>query len=150
MLGTQALVNRLGILLGADTVSLAEPTTFVKVHLAKEAFTPSLALDVADLTEADFTGYAAKAASDAATQVFFDPETSEQIMQVKEPAGGWHWVTGGGFVGPQTIYGYYLTDTAGTTLWASELLETPVVLNTAGQGVDVDQVRVTLPITPLT
>jgi len=150
MLGTLALADRLGVLLGADTVSLAEPTTFVKVHLAMEPFTPSLGLSVGDLVEATFTGYAEKSASDAATQVFKDPNSGEQVMQVKEPAGGWHWQTGGGFVGPQTIYGYYLTDMAGTILWASELLPEPVVLITAGQGVDVDQVRVKLPLVPLT
>jgi hypothetical protein len=29
----------------------------------------------------------------AATEVFMDPASGNQVIQVSEPAGGWHWAT---------------------------------------------------------
>ncbi len=127
--------------MGADVTWLAEPTTFVAVHLAKNNFTPSPTLAITDLEEADFNSYAALHAASAATQVFNDPGSGNQIVQVREPAGGWHWQTGSSASLPQTIYGFYLTSSDGDTLIGSERFPTPFVLTDTGDGVDIAEVR---------
>jgi len=146
MLGTTILQNQAAALLGADTTTLAEATPFVAVSLIKEPFTPSRTLTWADVVEADFDGYAELHAASAATQVFTDPATSDNVMQARDPAGGWHWVTTGLTNLPQTIYGYVLTDSAQTDVYASALFDVPVVLNAVGQAVDVGQVNVRIPV----
>lgn len=141
MLPTTALLERMADLLGADTVTLAAPTTFVEVHLAKNAFTPTPDLVIGDITEADFDGYAPLSAASAATQVFVDPSTGDIILQVREPAGGWNFQTTGITNLPQDIYGYVLTDAAGAVVHGSEVLDAPVHLDGAGQGFDLPNVR---------
>lgn len=150
MLAVDSLVLKMANALGADTTSLAAPTTFVALHLAQEPFVPSPQLVVGDLTEATFTGSGALHAASAATQVFTDPTAGNVILQINEPAGGWHWVTGDAVALPQTIYGFYLTNAAGSTLWASELLDEPVELSGAGQAIDIPQARLNLATQPLT
>lgn len=151
MVPTGAVASAWAALIGADTGTLAEATTFVAVHLAKAPFTPAPQLAIGGLTEATFTGATAIHAASAATQVSVDPATGDIIIQVREPAGGWHWATGDAVGLPQTIYGFYLTNAAGTTLLASDLMRsedgtpTPIVLSAAGQGIDIDQVRFRLP-----
>lgn len=144
MFPVQDFLNTIGTLLGADVAWLAAPTTFVALHLAKAPFTPGPGLDIGDLVEADFDGYAALHAASAATQVFFDPATGNQIVQVREPAGGWHWASSGVTNLPMTIYGAYLTSSDGTDLIATDLFAEPIVMTGTGQGVDWDQVRMTI------
>lgn len=145
MVPTSVLELSIGTAMGADTTKLAEATPFVAIHLAKAAFTPSRELVLSDLTEATFDGYGALHAASAATQVFIDPATGDQIVQCREPAGGWHFVSTGVTGLPETIYGYYLTDAAGAVLYASEVFDTPVEITASGQGVDIGQVRLRLP-----
>lgn len=141
MFGVQAWLDTIGTLMGADTAWLADATPFVEVHLAQNAFTPGPTLALGDLTEATFTGATALHAASAATQVFKDPANGNQIMQVREPAGGWHWVTTDAVNLPQTIYGYYLTTGDGDPLIAAALFDTPIVLSATGQAIDIGQVR---------
>jgi hypothetical protein len=150
MIPGQTIINRLVALLAGDTTTLASATLACKVHLAQAAFTPAPGLTVASFTEATFQGYAALAAGLNTQQVFFDPATGNQILQMLEPAGGWHWGTTGTTSLPQTIYGWYMTDNASATVYGSALLPSPVVLNAASQGVDVPQVRYTFPPIPMT
>jgi len=141
MLPTKDLVERMADLLGADTVTLAAPTTFVEIHLAKAPFTPTATLVIGDIEEADFDGYLPLSAASAATQVFTDPATGDVMIQVREPSGGWNFQTSGVTNLPQTIYGFVLTDAAGAVVHGSELLDVPVVLDGAGQGFDVPNVN---------
>jgi hypothetical protein len=143
MLPTQALLNQIATLLGADTTTFAEATPFVALHLAKAAFTPGPTLAIGDLTEADFTGYAALHAASAATQVFRDPVTGRMVVQVREPAGGWHFACTGTPVTTQIIYGWYLTSADGSTLHAADVFDPAALpqIKAIGDAVDVDQVR---------
>lgn len=147
MFPSSALAARFPALLAADTSSLGAAVA-LGVHLAKAAFVPALALTVASITQADFDGYAALAAGAAPQQSFVDPVTGGLIVQLNEPAGGWHWQTTGTTSLPMTIYGAYVTDGPGTTLWGSALLASPVTLTASGQGVDVPNVRFTIPAAP--
>ncbi len=152
MLAVQGFLDAIAALIGADTGKLAEATPFVALHLAKAAFTEDVNMVVGDLVEADFDGYAAIHAASAATQVFVDPLEGLWTLQVREPAGGWHWVTSGTTTAlPQTIFGAYLTNAAGTVLLGVRRFTATeeVLLQALGQGVDVDQARFILVGMPL-
>ncbi|SRR6266545_2116887 len=140
MVPTQALINASAAAIAADAAALAD-ADFLHVYLIMAAFTPNNNLVIGDLVKATFTGAAAKATITATMQKFTDPQTGEWIIQIPEPAGGWHWQTTDTANLPQTIYGYALTDLNEITLWGSALLDAPVVLNGVGQGVDIGQVR---------
>jgi hypothetical protein len=150
MIPGQTLINRLITLLAGDTTTLAPAASNVKAHLAAATFTPSPALTVGSFTEATFTGYAALLAGLNAQQSFVDSATGNQIIQLLEPAGGWHWATTAATSLPMTIFGYYVTDNASAVLYGSALLTTPITLTASGQGVDVAQIRLTFPPIPMT
>lgn len=128
-------------LLAADTATLAAATA-MKVHLVIASFVPALDLEtIGDLTLATFTGSTAKSAGIGTAQTFYDVANGLRSVQVLEPAGGWHWTCTADPASPETVYGWVLTDTAGTTIWGSALLDSPVTISAAGQGLDIDQVR---------
>lgn len=141
---TQALIDRLAALLATDTTTIAPAADAVHIHLAIAPFTPSLELTVGGLTEATFTGYAPLDAGTGAQQHFVDPATTEWVIQLLEPAGGWTWLCTGGTGLPQTIYGIYATDDADAVLYGAELLDAPITISASGQGVTVGQVRFNL------
>lgn len=152
MLAVKGFIDTIAPLLGADVGVLAEATPFVALRLAKTAFSESVNLVIGDMDEADFDGYSALHGASAATQVFIDPVTGLWTLQVREPAGGWHWVTTGLTNLPQTIFGYYLTDSGGTDLWGVHRFSDAeeVLLQIVGQGVDVPSARFALNAQPLT
>lgn len=150
MIASQFIINRVATLLGGDTTTLAPAASPPKLRLAQAAFVPSVALLIGGLTEASFTGYAALLCAINAQQVFQDPVSGQQCIQMIEPLGGWHYLVTSATGLPQTIYGYYLTDNAGATLYASALFPTPIVLNANGQAVDVSQARMLLSQSALT
>jgi len=131
-----------------DTAFLAAATAF-HVKLAKSPFTPGGLLDPATITEADFDTYVPLDGSAAAQTFGFDPLTSQQVIQLSEPAGGWYWQTNGTANMPQTIYGVYITNHADTAILASQLLDTPIVLNAIGQIINLGQLNFRLPLNPL-
>lgn len=140
MIPVNALLASMATRLANDAAILADPA-FVKIALVKAAFNPIPTLVIGDLTFADFTGSAPKATTVAVAQTFLDPQTGEQIIQINEPVGGWHWQTTNLVNLPQTIFGYALTDPAGAVLWATALLPAPIALNAVAQGVDIPQAR---------
>src|SRR6266404_3262845 len=80
------------------------------VVLFKAPFTPMPDLDPVAmlLTQADFDGYVANGISSATgTQnTALDPLTSDYLLQLKLPVGGFRWETTGTTNLPQTIYGF--------------------------------------------
>lgn len=145
MTPTDFLLDRLATLLATDTSTLAPAANGVKIHLSKSAFTPSPGLTLAGLTEANFDGYAALVAGAGAQQDFRDPVTGFRVVQLLEPVGGWTWETTGTTSLPMTIYGWYVTNNAGTELYGSQLLPAPVTLSASGQGVAIGNIRFTMP-----
>jgi hypothetical protein len=133
---TRALWESQADLVAADTTKLAAATA-LHVHLAKAPVTPSLDSVIGDLTEATFTGSAALAVTTGTQTVYYDMATGKRVVELKEPAGGWHWqctVTPGA---AETIYAVYLTDNADAVLYGIMLLATPITISAAGQGLDV-------------
>lgn len=141
---TNVLLDRAAVLLAQDTTTLAPAALNVKVHLANAPFTPSNTLVIGSFTEANFSGYAALLAGTGNQQEFVDPASANRIIQLNEPAGGWHWQSTGVANLPQTIYGYYITDNASAVVYGSALLPAAVTITASGQGVDIPQVRFAL------
>ena len=148
MLPMKALRLALGALLAADTSTLA-PAVANKIHLAMNNFALNEDLAIGDLTEATFTGATALAGSTGSQEVGVDPRTQQQVVEIKAPVGGYRWITADAVNLPQTIYGFYLTDTTGATLLAAGQLPIPLTLQAAGQFVSIDPVIMTMVVQPL-
>jgi hypothetical protein len=138
---TGVLLARIATLLSTDTGSLAPAALACKIHLTIAPFSPGPLLTVASFTEATFAGYAALSAGTGAQESFNDPPTGQRIIQLLEPAGGWHWQATTAVGLPQTVYGWYVTDNASAVLWGSALLPAPITLAAAADGVDISVVR---------
>ena len=133
---TTIIQKQIAILLAGDTTTLAAAGGLV-VHLAKQAFTPSTTLDPTTLVSADFDGYTALLPTPGPQIEYWDPVSGLYTVEIKEPAGGWHYqCTGPGNL-PQTIYGWFVTDSTNTKLYGSGLLDTPVPMTGAGQGLNL-------------
>jgi len=146
---TQAFLDAVAAAIEAATTTLS-PVALIEAVLFKAPFVPGPGLLIGGLTVADFDGYAPLAVDATGAQLFKDPSTGEWILQLEEPAGGWHWQTTGLTSLPQTIYGYGITDSTGAVLHGTALLDTPVVLSAVAQGVDIGQVRFRLGSNALT
>lgn len=101
------------------------PGSHWQLHLYQNAYTPVPLSVPADFTESSFGSYA---------QVDIDPSlwTSPTIIsnRASETANSgtpYSWTNTGS---PQTVYGYYVTDFAGTTVIFAEQFATPRTLNT--------------------
>lgn len=138
---SNVILDRIAALLATDATTLAHATTPVKVHLALNAFTPGPALVIADFTPATFDGYAPIDGEVGPQQEFVDPVSGQRVVQLIEPLAGWHWETSGVTALPQTVYGFYVANNAGTVLYGCARLPVPVPLTAAGQAVDIAQVR---------
>lgn len=121
-----------------------------KLHLMQNNPAITSTTVVGDFTEADFGGYAAKLAT-AAAAVFTDPLTGNIIIRVPDPSGGWAFASSGAPPAnlPQTIYGAYLTDNAGTGLIGAVKFDTPITITDAGQIIDIDDVTFVLANPPV-
>lgn len=146
---TAVLLNELQTLLSQDTNTLAPAAGGCKAHLIASNFSPGANTDFGTLTEASFTGYAALVAGVGNQQAFFDTVANKRVVQMLEPAGGWHWQATAGTGLPMTIYGWCLTNNAGTVTYGSGLFTPPRQLLASGDAVDIDQLRFEIPANAL-
>jgi len=130
---TKALANTISTLLAADTTILANASA-MKLALITQPFTESLDRLAGDLTMASASPLAPVAATAGAQENGVDPVTGELKVEVKPPAGGFRWETGTGFSGPVTIYGYALTNNAGSSLIGMQALADPITLTGDNQS----------------
>lgn len=149
MLPMKALRLKLGTALAADSTSLAPAVTANEIKLYKEDFTPDESLVAGDMVEADFDGYAAIVGATGSQQTGIDPVTGEQIVTIKEPLGGWRFITTGVTNLPMTIYGFGLQITGGGALLAVERLATPVTLTESGQEVNLGTCKLRFVLNPM-
>jgi hypothetical protein len=138
---SNVILDRLAELLAADTSTLAPAALAVHVHLAINGFTPGPNLIISDFVPATFDGYAPLSADVGPQQDFIDADSGDRVVQLLEPAGGWHWATTGVTDLPQVLYGFYVTDNADAVVYGCERFANPITLTGSGQGVDIDQVR---------
>lgn len=149
MLPMKAVRKQLGELLAADATTLAPAADANTVALIKAAFVPDEAMVAADVTLADFDGSTPIAAAVGAQQAGIDPATGQQIITIKETAGGWRWETTGVTNLPQTIFGYGLFNDDQTVLLGLALLDSPLTLTEAGQEVNLGAVTMTMVDQPM-
>lgn len=147
MLPIKDLRLSIGDALAADTAFLA-PVAANKVALVISEFTPNENLVLADLTLADFDGSTPLAAGTGTQQVGVDPVTGDQLVTIKEPAGGWRWITTGLTNLPQVVWGYALVDNGVASLIGAELLPQPLSLTIVGLEVNLGRVQLRLSQTP--
>jgi hypothetical protein len=136
----RALWEQISTLLSADTTYLANAAA-MKVALVKATFVPGLDTVLANLTLAAFTGSTPLSCGTGTQLVFYDPLTNTRVIEVKAPAGGFHWACTVTPAPAETIYGIALTDNAGAVLIGTMLLPTPITISAAGQGLDVANIR---------
>jgi hypothetical protein len=147
MLPCLPLIDSIGTLVAADLTTFGD-AAFLSVFLIKAPFTPGPTLVLADVVPADGGGLHAIFSTVAGGNVVFNPQTNGQVVAVKVPLGGWHFVTTilGGL--PQTMYGYGLIATTSGLLLATALLPAPMLMNAVGQFVDLPNVEIEFPIIP--
>lgn len=137
---SRALFNSIPAAAAADTAFLAAATS-MHVHLAIANFTPDLDLDIGTLVEATFTGGAALDVTSGVQDFFYDVSTGLLTITLLEPAGGWTWVCTVDPLTPETVYGCWVSDTANTGLIGSFLLDSPVTIAAAGEGLTVGNIK---------
>lgn len=144
MFASQALRDKAMALLAADASTLAPVANNIYLALVKGPFVPSEALAFADITLADFDGSTAIGVTLGTQPEALQPGTLDSVIDLSPPVGGFRWVTTGLTNLPQTIYGYVLLDHAKTTILASALFTSPIVLTIAGERVDDLATKLTL------
>lgn len=149
LLPTSQIRLSVGTLVAGDTNALNQPTLLNTMRLAAAPFVPSDTLIPASLTEASFTGYAAINQPAGAALTGVDPITLQQKITIPDPAGGYRWATTGLTGLPQTIYGYYLTNSTNGKVWGSALLPTPITLQDVGQIIDLGTINISVLNPPL-
>lgn len=129
-------------LLAADPATLAPPALANHVHLIVTAINP-ITYDFNPVNEATFTGSAAKLVGVGTQVSYLDPITSEWVIILKEPVGGWTWtctVTPGA---PETVTALCVTDNAdAVTLGSCLLTQGPTTITNAGDGVTEGDIEI--------
>jgi len=122
-------VSKLAILeLLADTGNLLDA---VKVGLYSANVTLTVDTVLADLTPADFSGYAISGVVVWGTP--FIDGTGRVLMTGDEK----EFVATSPFTVSNTVYGYYITESTPTTLLYAEAFTTPRIISAASQGLTV-------------
>lgn len=114
-----------------ELVAATNPWNGALISLFKNDIVPDAASLLADLTEADFSGYAASAAVTWGTPHFLPDGTAVVAGDAKT------FVTASPAPVLNTVFGWYATDGAGTTLLFARRLDTPIVLTGPNQQVAV-------------
>lgn len=104
-----------------------------KIHLFSNDIVPTDKTKLTDLTEAVYTGYAAQAVGKWGKPFLGEdnqPRVACPSLQF-QPTGD---------VATETVRGYYITDTAGTTLYGAALLDQPEAMASALDAIIVQPV----------
>lgn len=149
MLPMKAIRLALGEALAADATSLAPAADANKIALIASDFVLDETLVIGDLTLATFTGSTPLLGAIGTQLAGVDPLTGEQIITIKEPAGGYRWECTAAPGAPETIYGFALVDNAGTGLLAVELLPEPITIAAVGDQIDIGNATLRMVLAPL-
>lgn len=145
MIGTSALRNQIANLLANDPDSLAPEEDAMKVALVQTPFAANEDIVVGELDLADFDGSTPKLVVVGGQGNGTDPLTGDSVIQLLPPAGGFRFQTTGATNLPQTIHGFIVTNEAGNTIWACDLLPEPVTLTAGGQEISLGDLTIRMP-----
>jgi len=119
-----------GLIRKMGDVRAAANATKYKMHLYSNNFSPTTASVLANFTECTFAGYAAADCSN-----WTAPTVTSHVATIQADANTFTRSTTGS---SQNVYGYYITDQAGTTLYYAELDPSgPRVVTNAGDSVTI-------------
>ena len=110
-----------------NTLGKTAPSDWT-LHLFKTDVTPSGASVVGDFTESDGAGYSAQTMSPADWTIGTDGASGKKAQNVKETFT---------FTAGATVYGYYVTNAAGTVLIGAENFGEAYTLGSSGGTVNV-------------
>ncbi len=148
MLPVKSIRLQLGVLLAADTTTLA-PASANKIALINAPFVPTENLLLAGISLATFTGSAPKAGAAGTQGTGVNPATGDQVITNLAPVGGWRFVCTVAPVSAETIYGFALVDNAAANLLGTQLLPSPVSIANIGDEIDLGAVTLTLVQQPI-
>lgn len=143
MFPTAALREKAAALLAADATTLAPATDANVIALIINSFNPGEDLSLDDITFADFDGSTPIACGTGTQPEALDPNTSNAVISIKPPAGGFRFETTGVTNLPQTVFGFALLNDDSTVLLASEVLTNPITLTAINQLVQLPPVLIT-------
>ncbi len=141
---SQALIDAcMARLDSVDGIGAAVGGTPPKVKLFVNNITPTKGNVVADFTLATFTGSAPKLYEDDSNGVpFVDPVSGVLYINSPEPASpGWNFICTTAPASPETIYGFIVTDNAGTVLYGAQRFDSPVIVTSIGDAVDIQSIQ---------
>lgn len=147
MVITDTLEERVPTLLAADTTTIAPAANACHVHLVTAEFVPGRGTRFGDLTIAAGAGLEEKSAGVGAQTMGYDPVRQAWKVVIKEPVGGWNWISTAVESPAETVYGYVVTDNADAATFGSELLpDGPVLVDDTGIIVSVGEIVIWVPI----
>lgn len=136
MIMTNELIQQLNTELAEGTTLLATAEVLT-IALVINDFAPTKDIVLVDLTLATFTGSTPKVVTTGNQTVLYDSETARRGVLLKEPVGGFNFVCTSAPGAPETVFGWALLFDAGSSVWAVNKLETPVVITSAGDFVGI-------------
>lgn len=139
----------LGEALAADATSLAPAADANEIALIAADFVEDETLVIGDLTLATFTGSDPISGATGTQLAGIDPLTGEQVITIKEPAGGYRWECTADPVAPEEIFGYALTTKDGVALLAVKRFEETITITEAGQQIDIGNATLRMVLEPL-
>jgi len=149
LLPMRAVRLQLGVLLAADTTTLAAASAN-KVALIIAPFNAAdETLVLSALTLATFTGSTPIAGVAGGQTVGNDPATGDQVITIKAPAGGWLFECSAPPTPPQVVYGYCLVDDTVATLLGTEPLVTATTITNVGDFIDLGKIDLTFIVRPI-
>lgn len=110
-----------------NTLGKTAPSDWT-LHLFKTDVTPTATSVVGDFVQSDGTGYAPQTMSPADWTIGTDGASGKKAQNVKETFT---------YTGAATVYGYYVTNAAGTTLIGAENFGEAYTLGSSGGTVNV-------------
>lgn len=137
MKSTLALREGAAELLAADPDTLAPVADANKMVLLKAPINPGENVPFIDLVPADFDGSTPLDCGLGTQPSGLDPTTSDSIITLKSPAGGWRWESTGLTNLPQTVYGAALMNNAMDGYYGAMVLDTPVTIANTNQVIDL-------------
>jgi len=135
MVPSQAQFELMLQLLGAQSPGFGETTDGPMVILLQQPFVPAPERVIGDLVEADFDGYAGVEANAGPKPQSLDPNNGDSLLKITAPTP-YLWETTGLTNLPQTIYGFAVTNNAGTLLLACDTID-PVTLDGINQSIEI-------------
>lgn len=137
----QATIATMLAALSARPAAALLSTPTVHLFTGNPVINPQTVLATLTALEATFTGYAAAALPALAGPINLPGATYGMHGEVD-------FIGGGSFSTPNTITGYYVTDTGNTILYGAEMLTTPVAIAHTGDYLSIDVILPLLSIVP--